>query len=47
MENLQASLQQRLRDVRIVYQNPICEHILAQAPFKKLYSTYQYAIYSS
>jgi SAM-dependent methyltransferase len=47
MENLQTSLRHYPRDVKIIYHNPTCEHIIAQSPFKKLHSTYQYAIYST
>jgi SAM-dependent methyltransferase len=47
MENLQTSMGHHPRDVKVIYHNPTCEHIIAQAPFKKLYSTYQYAIYSN
>jgi SAM-dependent methyltransferase len=47
MENLQTSLRQQPRSIKIVYHNPTCEHVIAQAPFTRLHSTYQYAIYST
>lgn len=48
IENLRRSLNQHPRPVKIIYHNPISEDVLAGASFlKKIYATYQYAIYSN
>lgn len=48
MANLQNSLLQHPRPVKIIYHNPTAEDVLSTATFlTKSHSTYQYAIYSN
>lgn len=48
IDNLEASLETHPREVRIIYHNPVAEHVLARTSFlKKTSSTYQFAIYSN
>jgi SAM-dependent methyltransferase len=48
IENLQRSLAEHPREVKIIYHNPLSEEVLANTTFlKKLCGTHQYVIYSS
>ena len=48
MSNLQQSLKQQPRPVKIIYHNPVSEDVLSSALFlKKSQATHQYAIYSN
>ncbi|HET9698758.1 MAG TPA: class I SAM-dependent methyltransferase [Terriglobales bacterium] len=48
VENLKRSLQETPRPLRIIYQNPTADDVLAGSGFlKKISSTHQYSIYSN
>lgn len=45
MANLQASLGQHPRPAYVVYHNPLLEHVLVEASFRKLRGDLQYAVF--
>ena len=45
--NLERSLHKHPRDGYILYHNPLLEHVLAEAAFKKIGGTNQFAIYTN
>ena len=47
MERLRRSVEAYPREVRVVYLNPILEHVLAEAGLRRIDGSFRYAIYSN
>ena len=47
LENLRKSLEQHSRPIRVLYLNPISEHVLADAGYRRLDGSFRFAVYSN
>lgn len=47
LANLESSLREHPRQLRVIYHNPVLAHLLTGSVFRKLDATHQYAVYAA